>query len=187
MATHYKPTADEVRGARLFAKLTQQQSADMCQVTANTWARYEQGLTQMPAPVWKLFEYALTLQEIHGKKIEKKVTVYEQRKLDREAEAQRQAELEAKYAQKVAEREQEEMDRREELLPRFDELMGKLRKRFGHVIKDFENYEQSHELAMAIHHMEKMYTQYKDEIEAMNNGTYVEESWADEEFKGWML
>ncbi len=187
MATHYKPTSDEVREARLFAKLTQQQSADMCLVTANTWARYEQGLTQMPAPIWKLFEYALTLQEIQGKTVEKKITVYEQRKLDKEAEEQRRAELEAKHAQKIAEREQAELAKREALLPVFDEWMGKLRKRFGNVIRDFENYEKSHELEMAIYQMEKLYTQYKDEVDAINNGTYREESMVEEELKGWTL
>jgi hypothetical protein len=65
--------------------------------------------------------------------------------------------------------------------------MGTLRKRFGHVIRDFENYEASHELAMAIHQMEKLYSQYRDEVDASNKGTYREESMLDEELKDWTI
>lgn len=59
MSKFYQPTPREVKEARLFAKLTQSESAELCLITSNTWARYEQGLTQMPAPIWKLFEYAI--------------------------------------------------------------------------------------------------------------------------------
>lgn len=59
MSKFYQPTPKEVKEARLFANLTQSESAELCLITANTWARYEQGSTQMPAPIWKLFEYAI--------------------------------------------------------------------------------------------------------------------------------
>lgn len=63
MSKYYQPTPKEVREARLFANLTQQECAELCLITGNTWARYEQGLTQMPAPIWKLFEYAIAHKE----------------------------------------------------------------------------------------------------------------------------
>jgi len=59
MGKFYQPTPKEVKEARLFANLTQAESAELCLVTANTWARYEQGASQMPPPIWKLFEYAI--------------------------------------------------------------------------------------------------------------------------------
>lgn len=55
MAKYYIPTADEVRNARIDTKLTQQAAAELCMTQPNTWARYEQGRIQMPAPVWELF------------------------------------------------------------------------------------------------------------------------------------
>ena len=55
MAKYYIPTADEVRSARIDTKLTQQAAAELCMTQPNTWARYEQGRIQMPAPVWELF------------------------------------------------------------------------------------------------------------------------------------
>lgn len=59
MSKFYQPTPKEVKEARLFANLTQAESAELCLVSANTWARYEQGASQMPPPIWKLFEYAI--------------------------------------------------------------------------------------------------------------------------------
>jgi transcriptional regulator with XRE-family HTH domain len=71
MSKFYQPTPKEVKEARLFANLTQAESAELCLVTANTWARYEQGASQMPPPIWKLFEYAIAhrdaSQSIKGK------------------------------------------------------------------------------------------------------------------------
>jgi transcriptional regulator with XRE-family HTH domain len=55
MAKYYIPTADEVKSARIDTKLTQQAAAELCMTQPNTWARYEQGRIQMPAPVWELF------------------------------------------------------------------------------------------------------------------------------------
>jgi transcriptional regulator with XRE-family HTH domain len=91
MARYYQPTKEEVKEARLSANITQQECADMCMVTSNTWARYEQGMTKMPAPVWKLFEYALAHSMVENKP--KKLTVYEQRRLDKQREADIEAEV----------------------------------------------------------------------------------------------
>lgn len=95
MTTYYQPNKEEVKEARLFAKLTQQECADLCLVTSNTWARYEQGTTIMPAPIWKLFEYALAYRTASITEKPRRLTVYEQRRLenqkaeDSEAEAMR--------------------------------------------------------------------------------------------------
>jgi transcriptional regulator with XRE-family HTH domain len=55
MTKYYQPTADEIRNARIDTKLTQQTAAELCLITPNSWARYEQGNTQMPPPIWELF------------------------------------------------------------------------------------------------------------------------------------
>jgi transcriptional regulator with XRE-family HTH domain len=55
MTKYYQPTADEIKNARLDTKLTQQAAAELCLITPNSWARYEQGNTQMPPPIWELF------------------------------------------------------------------------------------------------------------------------------------
>jgi transcriptional regulator with XRE-family HTH domain len=51
----YTPTPKEIREARISSDLTQKTCADMCLVTVNSWARYEQGKIQMSAPIWELF------------------------------------------------------------------------------------------------------------------------------------
>lgn len=52
----YKPPKEQVKDMRKVLKLTQQECADMCLIQSNTWARYEQGTIQMPAPIWELFK-----------------------------------------------------------------------------------------------------------------------------------
>jgi transcriptional regulator with XRE-family HTH domain len=59
MSKYYTPTKQEIRRARLDVDLTQRECADLCLITSTTWSRYEQGLSQMPPPMWKLFRYAL--------------------------------------------------------------------------------------------------------------------------------
>lgn len=51
----YTPTPKEIREARIASDLTQKACADMCLVTVNSWARYEQGKMQMSPPIWELF------------------------------------------------------------------------------------------------------------------------------------
>ena len=51
----YTPTPKEIREARISSDLTQKACADMCLVTVNSWARYEQGKMQMSPPIWELF------------------------------------------------------------------------------------------------------------------------------------
>lgn len=72
MPKFYQPTPNEVKEARQSSRLTQAEAAELCMITSTTWARYEQGLSAMPAPIWKLFEYALAhklAQEgVQGKK-----------------------------------------------------------------------------------------------------------------------
>lgn len=72
MPKFYQPTPSEVKEARQSSRLTQAEAAELCMITSTTWARYEQGLSAMPPPIWKLFEYALAhkiAQEgVQGKK-----------------------------------------------------------------------------------------------------------------------
>jgi transcriptional regulator with XRE-family HTH domain len=86
MSKFYQPTPKEVKEARLFANLTQAESAELCLVTANTWARYEQGASQMPPPIWKLFEYAIAhrdaSQSMKGKAKDNAVTAEEKALLE---------------------------------------------------------------------------------------------------------
>jgi transcriptional regulator with XRE-family HTH domain len=183
MAKYYSPTPEEIRSLRARLSFTQTEMAEFLMCSTNAYCKWEQGVTKMYPVVWNAVQIVVAQAEPK----EKKITVYEQRKLDKEAEEQRKAELEAKHAQKIAEREQAEMAKRDDLLPIFDEWMGKLRKRFGHVIRDFENYEKSHELEMAIHQMERLYEQYKTEVDASNNFDTYGESSLDEELKDWTL
>jgi transcriptional regulator with XRE-family HTH domain len=85
MSKFYQPTPKEVKEARLFANLTQAESAELCLVTANTWARYEQGASQMPPPIWKLFEYAIAhrdaSQSMKGKVKEPNAATPEEQKI----------------------------------------------------------------------------------------------------------
>ena len=49
------PTADEVRGVRLDAKLTQAGAAELVGLTTRAWQYYEAGATTMKLPTWRLF------------------------------------------------------------------------------------------------------------------------------------
>jgi transcriptional regulator with XRE-family HTH domain len=55
MTKYYEPTAEEIKSARIDTKLTQQTASELCLITPTSWARYEQGRTQMPPPIWELF------------------------------------------------------------------------------------------------------------------------------------
>jgi transcriptional regulator with XRE-family HTH domain len=55
MTKYYEPTAQEIKSARIDTKLTQHTAAELCLITPTSWARYEQGRIQMPAPIWELF------------------------------------------------------------------------------------------------------------------------------------
>lgn len=97
MSSYYVPSAEEIKDARLSAKLTQQDSAHMCLVSANSWARYEQGVMKMSAPIWELFIMKVAQLTLVQQEQPKKLTVYEQRRLDK----QREAEIEAAEMRKL--------------------------------------------------------------------------------------
>ena len=170
MPKYYSPTPEEIRALRAKLNYTQAEMADLLMCSPNSIAKWEQGVNSMIPVIWNAVQIVVS----QATQKEKKLTVYEQKQLDKQAEAEKLAQQEERYKQRIAAREQEEMDRREALMPRFEELMDTLKLRFGRQIKEFEQCEASHELDTAIMHMEKLYAQFKDEVDAMNNGTYVE-------------
>lgn len=66
MSKFYEPTASEIKNARIDTKLTQQTAAELCLITPTSWARYEQGRVQMPAPLWELFIMKVAELSIKG-------------------------------------------------------------------------------------------------------------------------
>jgi DNA-binding XRE family transcriptional regulator len=54
------PTADQVRAARIRAKLTQEQAGRLIYVHRQTWNRYESGEIDMPAASWELWKMKTT-------------------------------------------------------------------------------------------------------------------------------
>jgi DNA-binding transcriptional regulator YiaG len=49
------PTKFEIKAARYRAELTQAKAAELCHVGIRAWQMWEQGLREMPIPVWELF------------------------------------------------------------------------------------------------------------------------------------
>ncbi len=51
----FAPSADELKQARLDAKLTQAAAAELVGITTRAWQYYEAGATTIKIPTWRLF------------------------------------------------------------------------------------------------------------------------------------
>lgn len=51
------PTADQIRGSRSTARLSQRESADLIYVSRRAWQTYEEGTVPMKVGLWELYQF----------------------------------------------------------------------------------------------------------------------------------
>lgn len=56
-----EPTSEEIKIARIRAKLSQEECAYLTYVTSTTWSRWETGRTLMNPLVWEAFQHKVKL------------------------------------------------------------------------------------------------------------------------------
>jgi transcriptional regulator with XRE-family HTH domain len=169
MSKAHLPTGNEVRETRLSLGFTQKEAAEICTITPTSWARYEQGQTQMPSYIWELFTVKVAYTKMLEAQTNKpeKLTVYDKKKADQEAEEERKRLQQERYQQKIDERDRIEQERRTYLRGHIADLKERVGRKYPQVHKDFLDAESAYEITNAILKIENYYKQYRAEIDAL--------------------
>lgn len=179
------PTKEEIKRTRLMADMTQVKASQVCMLAPTSWSRYEQGVNEMPAYIWKLFNMVLAEKEWKAKIAELEEKIQELKgsskfAFERKAELAEQERLEAeekerKYQAMLEKAYQQEMQRREEFRPTLEYWKDIVRvkiKNIDEITKaKTEDYQGMVEVARQL---EKFYHDNKAEIDARIEGTWVE-------------
>ncbi len=169
MSKYYTPTYQEIRMLRSRLDMSQPEFAELLMCSPATVSKWEQGVNQMPPMVWHASQIIVAKAEEDATPVAKpeKLTVYDKKKADQEAEEERKRLQQERYQQKIDERDRIEQERRIYLRGHIADLKERVGRKYPQVHKDFLDAESAYEITNAILKIENYYKQYRAEIDAL--------------------
>lgn len=170
MAKYYTPSNHEIRALRSRLEMSQPEMAELLMCSPATISKWEQGVNTMPPMCWHAAQIIVAKAEEDKQPTQERLTVYDKKKADREAEEQKKLEAQERYQRRLMELRLEEEAKFEAFNEHFEDLKDRIGKFYAKVHTDpqFENLDTSADVGRAILLVEQMYRSNKDRIEALN-------------------
>lgn len=169
MGKFHTPTNHEIRALRSRLEMSQPEMAELLMCSPATISKWEQGVNTMPPMVWHAAQIIVAKAEEDATPTQERLTVYDKKKADREAEEQKKLEAKERYEQRRLAIEQEYADRKARYLEHFRDIQARVARHRPQAMTDFEGkLEGFYDVAQSIGQLENYYfNMYKKQIDEL--------------------